>query len=79
MDGGRDLFILHGIWQKYVKENIKKSFENEQTYDCSPLGSKYASEVIAWVTSYEIFLLHELRVTFWVVSYCLLHELRVNF
>ena len=33
------------------------------------------------VTSYELFLLHELRVTFClrVTSYCLLHELRVTF
>ena len=29
-----------------MKENIKQTFENEQTYDCSPLGSKYVSEVL---------------------------------
>ena len=36
---------------------------------------------IARVTSYDLFLLHELRVTFWirVTSSCLLHELRVTF
>ena len=36
---------------------------------------------IARVTSYDLFLLHELRVTFCirVTSYCLLHELRVTF
>ena len=34
-----------------------------------------------YCTSYELFLLHELRVTFCirVTSYCLLHELRVTF
>ena len=32
------------------------------------------------VTSYQLFLLHELRVTFYIriTSYCLLHELRVT-
>ena len=36
---------------------------------------------ISRVTSYELFSLHELRVTFCirVTSYCLLHELRVTF
>ena len=36
---------------------------------------------IARVMSYELFLLHELRVTFYiqVTIYCLLHELRVTF
>ena len=38
-------------------------------------------EFIGRVTSYELFLLHELRGTFCmrVTSYCLLHELRVTF
>ena len=66
--------ILH-----FITCHLPRWYTNQRvtSYELISIGVAF----IARVASYELFLLHELRVTFCiqVTSYCLLHELRVTF
>ena len=63
----------------FITCHLPRWYTNQRvtSYELISLGVAF----IARVASYELFLLHELRVTFCiqVTSYCLLHELRVTF